>query len=158
MGWNYQGQFRGGPTSWTPVLGISQGASFPIGVGTGAWGTYEVYNGMCTAHWSIPLNASMIMVIGGNSGEFLLSLPVDPVNYSPFLMAGHWWIERFWGGGGYGNLEITRQFYDGTAYAKMLINRYHDHSIAILSAPSAKDYYLWSDSNITCSIQYPVET
>lgn len=158
MGWNYQGQFRGGPTSWTPVLGISQGASFPIGVGSGAWGTYEVYNGLCTAHWSIPLNTSMINVIAAYTGELILSLPVNPVNYATYLMAGHWWIERFWGGGGYGNLEITRQFWDGSAYAKMLINRYHDDPITILSAPGAKDYYLWSDSNITCSMQYPVET
>jgi len=158
MGWNYQGQFRGGPTSWTPVLGISQGASVPIGVGTGSWGTYEVYNGLCTAHWSIPLNTSMIKVIAAYTGELILSLPVNPVNYATYLMAGHWWIERFWGGGGYGNMEITRQFYDGSAYAKMLINRYHDHQIAILSAPGAKDYYLWSDSSIKCSMQYPVET
>jgi hypothetical protein len=158
MGWDYKGQFRGGPTSWTPVLGVANGSGVPYGIGIGSWGTYEIYNGICTAHWGIALNASMIMAMQAVTGEFILSLPVQPVNYDTWLMNGHWFIERFWGGGGYGNLEITRQWYDGTAYAKMLINRYHDDPIAILSAPYAKDYYLWSDSGIICSMQYPVET
>lgn len=159
MGWNYQGQFRGGPTSWTPVLGISQGSGVPIGVGVGSWGTYEVYNGLCTAHWAFDMNSTIYnYTLPAYTGELIWNLPVNPVNYATYLMAGHWWIERFWGGGGYGNMEITRQFYDGSAYAKMLINRYHDDPIAILSAPGAKDYYLWSDSSIKCSMQYPVET
>ena len=158
MGWNSQGYLRQGPQSFAGAMGISQGANVPMGVGAYNYGTYEVWNGLCTAHWSLNLNASMIMVIGANSGEFIMSLPQVPVNYSTYLMSGWWWIERFWGGGGYGQLEITRQYYDGTAYAKMLINRYHDDPISILSAPWAKDYYLWSDSSIKCSIQYPVET
>lgn len=158
MPWNYQGQIRQGVNTFTPVLGVSNGSGVPWGVGVGTNGKYEVHNGLCTASWTVNLDASMISIISSVTGEFIFNLPVNPVNYSTFLMSGYWWIDRFWGGGGYGNLEITRQYYDGSAYAKMLINRYHDHPIAILSAPSAKDTYLWSDSAIICSIQYPVET
>ena len=160
MGWNYlyHGQIRQSPQSWTPVLGISQGGGTPIGVGTGTWGTYEVSNGLCTAHWGYPMNASMINIIGAYSGELIWSLPVDPVFYDTYLMAGQWWIDRYWGDGGYGNMEITRQYNGGAAYAKMLINRYHDDTISILGAPWTVNTYLWSDSGITGSIQYPVET
>lgn len=158
MGWNSLGYIRQGVNSFTPVLAVERGDGSQRPIGLGNYGTYEVHNGLCTAHWSINLDSTMMMVIPLYTGEFIMPLPVNPVNYGTFLMAGSWWIERFWGGGGFGNLEITRQFNGGAPYVKMLINRYHDDPIAILRCQDAKDYYLWSDSSIKCSIQYPVET
>lgn len=156
MGWVNQGYIRQGVAPPPAVVfGIAQGSGYPLGIGLG-YANYEVHNGLCTVHMEYSLNATNISLISSNTGDLIWSLPVEPVNYDTFYMAGHWWIERFWGGGGYGHLEITRQYSGGVALAKMLINRYHDDWITSLAAPTTAPY-LFQDSRIFCSLQYPVE-
>lgn len=174
MGWDFKGELRRREYSplpmhpqgdWTPRMYIAVGSN-PYGDGghgTNRSSWYEQHNGMLTLHGKMTFEGVDFgrWALLSLYGELLIKLPPypapAPVNYGTYQIVGHWALERFWGGGGYGHMELTRQ-YSGTPMLKMLINRYHDDSISILNGQVAPNNYLWNDSGLMFSIQYPVET
>lgn len=171
MGWTFKGVQRrwtsgadGDPvkTTWTPHMYATNG-TYPYGFGpygTNGGSYYEYYHGLMTVHGKLSFGGG---VPGAYGGELIVDLPhayisgvPEPVWYDTYQIVGLWAMERYGGGGGYGLVELTRQ-YDGIPVLKFLINRYHDASIAIMSA-SLVSYYFWTDSAFYFTVQYPVET
>lgn len=170
MGWTYKGVQRrwtqpsdtNVKTTWIPHMYSANGSNpyayGPYGTNGGSY--YEYYHGLMTVHGKLSFG-------GGTpsppvDGDLLVDLPSTgilvpaPIWYDTYQIVGLWAMERYFGGGGYGLVELTRQ-YSGIPMLKFLINRYHDGSLAILTA-GIVPYYFWTDSGFMFTIQYPVET
>lgn len=156
MALSYVGQLRQGPqNNMDCSLGVVSSGVVSY-IGASSWTTYEIYDGICNAHWSIPLDSYKQTLLGSYNGPLVMSVPAIPASYpTTYDMCGTWTTERFWGGGAYGRLFLTNQF--GGNLFMLGVNKSHDSYHEWMWAPNVVDTYLWSDSTIICHANYKVE-